>query len=270
MKAGVAVLALLSGLFAHAAWAGTIYKCVDKSGKVSYQQEECARADKTDKTIDAQSGPADAVPPPGLAKGKTDADSGSAFKKSPKSPTITFYYRPAFEPMGVTISQVEASIRRAASLWGSKCNVNLEYGGVRRGEVALQEQNAKQGYTIRWNGSLAKVSNNGLGAAGRGGANFGVEMNPDSVRNGRGLDRVITHEIGHVIGIGHLHDDPNSIMSYRNMSSDKPNASDYYSCNTAIQQRYGIEFETSEKVTVSKTTDAEVARELLGKDRPRR
>lgn len=265
MKAGVAALALLPGLFAHVAWAGTFYKCVDRAGKVSYQQEECARADKTDKTIHALSGPADAAPPSGFARAKVDANGGTSFKKHPKSPTIAFYYRPTNEPVGVTTSQVETSIRRAAGLWGSQCNVNLEYVGVRRGEVSLRDENASQGYTIRWSPSLAKIDNHGLGAAGAGGTRFGVEMNPDSVRNSKALDRVITHEIGHVIGIGHLHDDPDAVMSYRNMGRDKPNSSDYYSCNLAMRQRYGIEFEIPENASVSKTSDAEVAREILGK-----
>jgi hypothetical protein len=52
------------------------------------------------------------------------------------------------------------------------------------------------------------------------------------------------------------------------MGNDKPNPSDYYSCNLAIRQRYGIEFEIPENASTSKTTDAEVARELLGRDRP--
>jgi len=245
---------------------GAVFKCVDKAGKVSYQHVECAGSAALAKTIDARPAPPEAE---ARAQPATpSASNPSRFVKSPKSPTIGFHYNPWREPVGFSTGQIEASIQRAIRLWNSQCNVNLEYQGVRRGEVALNEQNAMQGYTIRWSAELSKVSNHGLGTAARGGSRFGVEMNPDGVRNGTDLDRVIVHEIGHVIGIGHLHDDPHSVMSYRGRSTT-PNASDYYSCNLAMQQRYGIEFELPANASTSKTTDAEVASELLAKRRQR-
>jgi hypothetical protein len=54
---------------------------------------------------------------------------------------------------------------------------------------------------------------------------------------------VIMHEMGHVLGLQHIHEDRRSVMSYLRDESWKyelqPDAGDYLQCNRAIKKRFG-------------------------------
>jgi hypothetical protein len=264
------VIAVVVMIFPAYGYAENFYKCVDSNGKVSYQGQPCPAAKEDRGTLSFRENRSAASDQP-KAESQNSAVPEMPFKKSPKSPMITFYYNPMSEPTGVSTSQVEAVIREAASKWNKKCNVNLMYGGVRKGDAPSQGSVA-DGYVIRWDSRLQEVSNNGLGAAGAASAQTGVELNPQDIHSPLQLQRVITHELGHVIGIGHIHDDPGSVMSYlsdaKTQFSANPNLSDYTSCNQAIKQNYGIDYEKPDPskygVKNSEITDEAAARIIKG------
>lgn len=245
------------------AGAENFFKCVDAGGRISYQGQPCPPAQKVDKEMKYG----------GEASGKGAATQSEtmapkdAFQKSKDSPTITFYYSPAYEPPGVTLSQTESIIKEAAEKWNKGCNVNLAYGGVRKVD-APKQQTPGDGYIIRWDSALEEVGNFGLGAAGVGGVQSGVALNPKSISNPAQLRRVITHELGHVIGIGHIHEDKSSIMSYlsdaQTQFSANPNPSDYLSCNLAMRQNYGIKFDEPKNWKNSEMSTEQASRVLRG------
>jgi len=71
----------------------------------------------------------------------------------------------------------------------------------------------------------------------------------------------IAHELGHTLGIGHIHDDPKSIMSYLadydTWIAAILSPSDKVACNDAIKSRYGIDYERPQTIQTSKMTDKE-------------
>lgn len=242
------------------------YVCADANGNKQYRDQPCGAQQTTLRSVATYQPsiqPAN-VPVAGLSQGKAQPGD-TVFKKSPNSPTIGFYYNPGMEPVGVSINQVEAIIQESFSAWNQKCNINLVYRGIKR-ESPAKVQNAEDGYLVRWDNALQQVANHGLGAAGVAGSRLGILLNP-SIKGADELRRVFVHEVGHVIGIGHLHDDPDSVMSYLSSRkvqfAAKPNASDYLNCNIAISQKYGINFDRPADITVSVTSDADAAKILM-------
>ena len=259
------MLKILSGLcmmFAITAQGETLYKCMDH-GQISYQQKPCEAKQKEIGILSLRNQPVPEIAADNAGKKPVSADGG--FKKDRASPTITLFYNPANEPTGVAIQNIEPVIREAAAKWNNGCNVNLVYGGVRKGNVP-EEQRARDGYTINWDRSLNEISNNGLGAAGAASPDAGVKLNPKSIHSPEQLKRVVTHEIGHIIGIGHIHEDRNSVMSYlsdtQTQFAANPNASDYLSCNLAIRQKFGIQFDEPKSYKKPEITDEQAANQL--------
>lgn len=251
-------------------WSET-YVCVDAQGKKELRDVPCSGRQKTTSvipdTFSTQKPPANVQ---GTEKKPANQIQASRFIKDPKSPTIRFFYNPGLEPAGISINQMEQIIEQGLAAWAQECHVHLKYSGIMRKDAPAW-QHAEEGYLIRWDGNLDKEYNHGLGAAGVGGPSHGIVLNRNSVKGSDQARRVVVHEIGHVIGIGHIHDDPSSVMSYLSSRqiqyAAKPNASDYLNCNLLISKKYGIKFELPAGSSESKTTDAQAAEILKGNRR---
>lgn len=128
---------------------------------------------------------------------------------------------------------LENSIKRAAAIWTAGCNVNLSYGG--KSETGIGDITI--GWSAELNAPMDGVMKNGkiLGVARRG------ELLLDANRLSPALlDRVILHEVGHALGIGHLEDSRSVMFFQANSSSTTLSDSDKKSCNQAIKTRHGI------------------------------
>ena len=82
-----------------------------------------------------------------------------------------------------------------------------------------------------------------LGRGATGGLATGVAMHP--MLSDQSLEHVLVHEIGHVLGLRHRHEDGLSVMSYLRVdrSNEQPSAEDYLACNRAIKRRFGIDID---------------------------
>lgn len=69
------------------------------------------------------------------------------------------------------------------------------------------------------------------------------------------------HEIGHVLGISHLHEDAWSVMSYMpnkaSQLSVQPSAADFLACNRAMRQRFGVDIRLPDEQPGRRMNDRE-------------
>jgi hypothetical protein len=238
--------------------AGEVYRC----GQSYSNDPTCAGGQATRlHTPDAAAAPV-AVPPAAASARPAAAPlqpvfsaavrPPAQFAKAANSPTIGVYYISINQPRDVSTAEMDSIISSAAAAWSSGCNVNVRYLGASSTPLPA-------GVPIMWLPNFMKTLTHPADGAteicGTGGSR--IELNPK--RECASL-RTITHELGHVLGIGHIHDDPNSVMSYLGRAS-RPNASDYASCNLAMKARYGVDYLPPENATASKTTDAEALRQ---------
>lgn len=180
------------------------------------------------------------------------APPATGFVKSPQSPAVRIYYDPGGQPRQFSTAEVESVIRGAAAAWSKRCNVRLVYGGI-----ATKGRRAQS--VIRWAGELANVRHNGTKIAAMGSMSGDVKLSP-AISNAL-LKRTITHEIGHVIGVGHIHEDPTAVMSYtadyKTRVTSALSESDFLSCNEAMRIRFGIRYRKPADVKVATMTDGE-------------
>lgn len=180
------------------------------------------------------------------------APPATGFVKSPQSPAVKVYYDPDGQPRQFSTAEVESVIRGAATAWSKHCNVRLSYGGIAAKGRRTQS-------VIRWAGELANVRHNGTRIAAMGSMSGDVKLNP--AISSALLKRTITHEIGHVIGVGHIHEDPTAVMSYtadyKTRVTSVLSESDYLSCNEAIRIRFGIRYRKPADVKVATMSDGE-------------
>jgi hypothetical protein len=177
---------------------------------------------------------------------ETTKKSLTPFRKDPNSPLFKIQYNPANQPAHTSVSEMESLLASAARAWSSGCNVNIRLAAAGETPDVLME----------WDVAMAQYKHpaDGVtdvcGLGGRG----GMRLNP-------GLKicvslSTVTHEMGHILGIGHLHEDPNSVMSYNGRAAT-PNHNDFSNCNMAMKRRFGIEYEMPEGAQPTKITDAE-------------
>ena len=236
------------------AHAGTLYRCTEANGKVTYSGKPCKESGiaGAEKAIDVPVAPPLPVPAP-----RTRASAPTPVTPRRKA-AIRLFYDPADAPIEHPLGQMESLIRQAVSNWAAGCAVELEYGGT----APYAAPGSPERVSIRWSGELMYArhpANDAAGIGGVGSMRHGISLRPriaDEV-----LPHIIVHEIGHVLGIAHLHEDGQSVMSYLPNKSAalgvQPSAADFLACNRAMKRQFGIAIELPAEQPGRKMSDRE-------------
>ena len=211
-----------------------VYRCIDANDKVAYQNTACGESSKqTEVKLPA-------VPPP------APAASGSMWKgyQPPRAAAITFFYDPTEEPVGFSTAQMEAAIRSAIAAWAGGCQVRLSYGGRAPAKLPGHPERVP----IRWAPEYMRKAHPAdprSGLAGTGSMYHGISLRPWFHESN--MLPVLVHEMGHVLGLPHFHDQPDSIMSYLQDESlrrkAQPSQGDLLACNLSMKKMFGTDFE---------------------------
>jgi hypothetical protein len=260
MRTLALAVALAATAAAWPAAAQSVFRCVEAGGKVAYQSEACAQgATQRQVNVRDDAAPAPAVPRKSAWKGFTP----------PAEAAITFYYDPAEQPVGFSAEQMEADIRTAMEAWSSQCAVRLAYGGRRPSRPGTPAH-----VPIRWAPEYMRMAHPAdarAGIAGTGSMEDGIALKP-RFHEGHMLS-VLIHEMGHVLGLPHNHDDPTSVMSYLRDEAarrgPRPSAADYHGCNASMKRLFGIEYQApaaaSQAPTGARMSDREALEKIYGK-----
>jgi hypothetical protein len=162
----------------------------------------------------------------------------------PKVAALTFYYDPAEEPVGFSSAQMEADIRNALAAWSAGCDVRLSYGGRRPARMPGTPEQVP----IRWAPEYMRMAHPAdarSGIAGSGSLTGGIALKP-RFHEGHMLS-VLIHEVGHVLGLPHNHEDAQSVMSYLRdeaaRRNPRPSVADYHACNLSMKKQFGIDYQ---------------------------
>lgn len=248
--------AALASLCLFPVYAGTLYRCTEANGKVTYSGKPCQQSGNAgaERTIDYPIAPPRVVAP--VSKRAAPVSLPVVRNRPPVA--IRLFYDPANAPVEHPLGQMEKLIRGAVALWSEGCAVELDYGGT----APYVTPGSPTRVSIRWSGELMYArhpDNDAAGIAGVGSLREGISLRP---RVGDDeLPRIVVHEIGHVLGIGHLHEDPRSVMSYMPdrawALSVQPSAADFVACNRAMQRRFGVHIKLSDEQLGRKMNDRE-------------
>jgi hypothetical protein len=201
-----------------------VFRCVDAAGKVTYQIQTC------------NEGRQDAVKlhvAPGQAAASGPAAPRKAYRP-PAEAVLVFTYDPREEPVGFSTERMEAAIRSAMGAWMAGCQVRLHYAG----RAPAKLPGTAERVPIRWEPKYL-----GSNVAGTGGPAHGIALN---VRfREEDMLHLLTHEMGHVLGLPHDHENPESIMSYlqheKARRGGRVSEADFLACNQSMQARFGNE-----------------------------
>lgn len=247
---------ILASLWFPLAQAGTLYRCSEANGKVTYSGKPCKETNNTgaERAIDYS-----VAPPRSLAPTlKRLAPVEASATRQRRSAVIRLFYDPANAPVEHSLAQMETLIRKAVALWSEGCAVELDYGGT----APYVVPGSPERVSIRWSGELMYArhpANDAAGIAGVGSLRDGISLRP---RVGDDeLPRIVVHEIGHVLGISHLHEDAWSVMSYMpnkaSQLSVQPSAADFLACNRAMRQRFGVDIRLPDEQPGRRMNDRE-------------
>lgn len=255
----IAVSLLLCG----AAHAQPVFRCVDAAGKTSYQSEACSDGGRQTEVKLQAAPPPPVAPRESMWKGYTP----------PKHAAITFYYDAREEPVGFSTAQMESMIRSAAAAWAAGCQVELRYGGK-----APRRAGSPEHVSVYWEPEFMHKRHPGDGRsviAGVGSLSNGIGLRPRFTESN--MLSVLVHEMGHVLGLPHNHEDTQSIMSYlrdeATRSKAQPNANDFLACNLSMKKQFGIDFQPAADAQppapgTRRMSDREALEKKYGKPQP--
>lgn len=207
-----------------------VYRCIGPDGRTAYRDAPCDNGKDKESLVRLH-----VAPPSGSASApRWNFSAGPSARAA-----ITLFYDPKNEPMEHPTAVVEGAIRQAMAAWMAGCKVELTYGG--RGPY--QAVGTPERVGVRWEPAYLRAKANGGGLAGTGSLRTGIQLNPYMTN----LLSVMTHEMGHVLGLPHTHEQTDSIMSYLRDESVRrnaqPSAGDFLACNLSMKRQFGIEFD---------------------------
>lgn len=256
MRPAVAATCSLAACLAAGVGPGlaqTVIRCVDAQGKVSYQAQACASGRQTEVHLKVAPPDASAASRPSMWKGYTP----------PKFAAMVFYYDPKDEPVGFSTAQMESMLQAAMRAWMAGCQVELKYGGK-----APKRPGTPEHVSVHWVPEFMFMAHPGDGRsviAGAASLSYGIGLRPRFTESN--MLSVLVHEMGHVLGLPHAHEDSQSIMSYLRDESTRtrarPSAGDFLACNLSMKKMFGIDFAAPADAPAPRDRPAMTDREAL-------
>ncbi len=258
-------LAAAAWLLAAPVMAGSLYRCTEANGKITYSGSPCKElGNKGDeKALAFPDAPPRAAPAP---KQATAAPPRRAAPPRPRVVAIRFFYDPANAPKEHPAGKMAWLIQAALASWSAGCAVQLEYAGM----APFFTPGSPDGVSIRWSADLMRArhpANAAAGIAGMGSMTAGISLRQRVADES--LQHIILHEVGHVLGMGHSHDAGDSVMSYLPdealINNVQPSAADYLACNRAVKARYRLDIDLPEDEPGYKMNDREALERIYGR-----
>ena len=226
----------------------SVFRCTNSLGQVSYQEQACrpdgAGASQRQVPLLPNPAPASAANAPIVAPKPVPKPVSPPADTVVRVAALTFYYDTTNEPMEHPSAQVEAQIHRALNAWMSGCNVTLRYGG----RAPYSAAGTPDRVSVRWMPEYLYArhpAHDGAGIAGTGSLRAGISLTTRISEES--LQSTLVHELGHVLGLPHFHEDAQSVMSYLRDDETRqratPSASDYLACNLSMKRMFGIAFD---------------------------